>query len=549
MPDAYPVYRLTQEAYDALDGVAQDSPETYLDPDANFAALLKARGISEFLEDTRIATSKPIALSPPDNGSQRRKADIQALDFYRSFQGMTPRAANDERLWAWINHFRLHGYGIERWRINKNANLYNHIRAHWFTAKSAGRQIWQLWQSNTAARTWWLGHTALKAARGSGGAFTAEEALALFAETATYYHTQLRYTFTRHPQVLGEVVRAYIKETRGMKAERGSYSLLGALNLMGGTRVLELLPREDLRERISAESERIMSDPDLVADRRMLRNRKPFRSLSLGAGVQSTALALMAERGEYDLPKPNVAIFADTGWEPAAVYEHLDWLETQLSFPIIRVQSGNIKDHILAGTNPRNGRNYLGIPAHLINPDGKKSVAARQCTANYKVYPINEKLRELLGAKPGERVSKEKHVEIWMGISADEVFRQKPSRDEWSTNRYPLVELGFSRGQLMNWFQEHYPDRYLPRSACIGCPYKSDAEWKWLKVNSPVEFAQAVTVDRALRETPAVRDGITKNGASAYLHRSREPLADVNLDETQDYDDFMNDECEGLCGI
>ena len=53
MPDAYPVYRLTQEAYDALDGIAHSSPETYLDPDANFAALLKARGISEFLEDTR----------------------------------------------------------------------------------------------------------------------------------------------------------------------------------------------------------------------------------------------------------------------------------------------------------------------------------------------------------------------------------------------------------------------------------------------------------------------------------------------------------------
>ena len=79
-----------------------------------------------------------------------------------------------------------------------------------------------------------------------------------------------------------------------------------------------------------------MSDPDMVSDRTKIRNRTPFRSLSLGAGVQSTVLALMAERGEYGLPKPDVAVFADTGWEPPSVYEHLDWLQEQLSFEVVR---------------------------------------------------------------------------------------------------------------------------------------------------------------------------------------------------------------------
>ena len=44
--------------------------------------------------------------------------------------------------------------------------------------------------------------------------------------------------------------------------------------------------------------------------------------LSLGAGVQSTTLALMAAHGEVG-PMPDCAIFADTGWEPRAVREHL----------------------------------------------------------------------------------------------------------------------------------------------------------------------------------------------------------------------------------
>ena len=48
-----------------------------------------------------------------------------------------------------------------------------------------------------------------------------------------------------------------------------------------------------------------------------------LRVLSLGAGVQSTTLALMAARRDID-PMPDCAIFADTGWEPEAVYDHLD---------------------------------------------------------------------------------------------------------------------------------------------------------------------------------------------------------------------------------
>jgi hypothetical protein len=47
-----------------------------------------------------------------------------------------------------------------------------------------------------------------------------------------------------------------------------------------------------------------------------------MRILSLGAGVQSTTMALMAAVGEI-ADKPDAAIFADTGWEPKAVYDHL----------------------------------------------------------------------------------------------------------------------------------------------------------------------------------------------------------------------------------
>src|SRR5262249_18428138 len=64
----------------------------------------------------------------------------------------------------------------------------------------------------------------------------------------------------------------------------------------------------------SGGEERVMPEPGRTtpAD-----GHQPWHTiLSLGAGVQSTTLALLAAGGELALPE--AAIFADTGWEPRA---------------------------------------------------------------------------------------------------------------------------------------------------------------------------------------------------------------------------------------
>ena len=82
----------------------------------------------------------------------------------------------------------------------------------------------------------------------------------------------------------------------------------------------------------------------------------------------------------------------------------------------------------------------------------------------------------------------------------------------------------------------------------MGCPYRTDGEWKWLKSNAPEPFEEAVFIDRALREVPVVRNAITRKG-TAYLYKSRTALSEVDFEGALDYDSFMNDECDGLCGI
>ena len=54
-----------------------------------------------------------------------------------------------------------------------------------------------------------------------------------------------------------------------------------------------------------------------------------LRILSLGAGVQSSTLALMIEGG--GIPMVDAAIFADTLAESKETMEFLNWIKTKLS--------------------------------------------------------------------------------------------------------------------------------------------------------------------------------------------------------------------------
>ena len=538
-----PILKFTQEAYDRLWLVAAQNPEIYLDPDTDFAEVLATHGINHYAEPTGITTSSPISLQPVSS-KNRNQADHQAIGFYQALEGMNPARATDQLMWSWLAHFKLHAYSLERWRRTKTTKLPDYIKAHWF----AENQHSAIWNSNTAARTWWIAHTAIKAADSSAGAFTAQEALDHFSKFAVHYHILIRSAVMRSPILLAEFVRALLNEGQGIKAEAGGMELFRRINLEAGTRLLEVLSRDEIRATILDHLDDIMSRPELVSQRSKLRNRKPaIRSISLGAGVQSTVLALMADRGEHGLPKPDVAVFADTGWEPPHVYKHLDWLESQLSFEVVRVNNGNLRENITNGINPR-GNPYLTIPAFLVNPDGSSAIASRQCTSDYKIKPIHDYLRQRLGLQYGRRAPMGTFAEVWMGISKDEELRAKPSREEWIKTWFPLVELEFNRAQLLNWFKENYPDHYLPRSSCIGCPYHTNSEWKWLRDHDPESFQDAIEVDNALRNNPIVKAGISKKG-NAYLHRLRRPLDEIDFSNTPDYDSVMLDECEGLCGI
>ncbi len=272
--------------------------------------------------------------------------------------------------------------------------------------------------------------------------------------------------------------------------------------------------------------------------------------ISLGAGVQSTTMALMAAAGEIE-PMPDCAIFADTGAEPEHVYKHLEWLMSGvLPFPVHVVSAGNIADDLKRGftTLGSQGR-FAAAPFFIkrMKPNGASyelSMGRRQCTRHYKVDELKKAHRRLLGYAPGTRIPPGL-LTVWIGISLDEAMRARPARDAWQINRHPLLERHITRTQCLEWLAAHgYPRP--GKSACTFCPFRDNASWREMKANDPASFRQAVEVDELVRKGGHMRAWRNE----LFVHRSLTPLAEVDFsDPNADQGDLFNNECEGMCGV
>lgn len=271
--------------------------------------------------------------------------------------------------------------------------------------------------------------------------------------------------------------------------------------------------------------------------------------LSLGAGVQSTTVALMSVEGE--LPKLDYAIFADTGWEPREVYDHLDKLTRvleQAGVTVIRCENGNIrKNHERAyvqkeNYGPQQGR-CASMPLFTKNRKTEKlGMIRRQCTTEHKIVPIEKVIkRDILGIGFRKRWPKEPRVRQWFGISLDEMQRMRTSQRPAIINWYPLIERRMNRHNCLAWLERHGWSA-VPRSACIGCPFKSNYEWRRLRDESPDEWADAVEFDEMIRERGGIRGDL-------FLHSSRVPLAEADLGDDPNQLRLWDDECAGMCGV
>lgn len=223
---------------------------------------------------------------------------------------------------------------------------------------------------------------------------------------------------------------------------------------------------------------------------------------SCGGGVESTAIAALIYSGV--LPKPDIALMTDCGYERKSTWDHVyGTLKPKLAE--VGVDLKIVKTTDYSNSNIFDG-DHLLLPAYS-NAGGKRVKFHTHCNSDWKLRVAKRFLREQ-GVK---------NCQNWVGISLDEIRRARGgSAKRWFAIRYPLIEQSMTREDCL-WYIGHIGWPRPPKTSCYFCPQQTDSEWLKMKNTAPDEWDKAVELDEYIRTIKP----------DTYLHRTLKPLREL----------------------
>ena len=257
---------------------------------------------------------------------------------------------------------------------------------------------------------------------------------------------------------------------------------------------------------------------------------------SSGGGTQSTAITALIVQGR--LPRPDVVIIADTGFEKATTWQYLDSVIrpelAKIGLEVHRVSTEwqSVPEH----GNPmmsHNGNTVL-IPAFSSQTFGSTGKLSGYCSARWKVETRNRYLRSALGIPLRKQ-------RTWIGFSLEESRRATRMMlgEEYKRGliRFPLIhDVPLRREQSIGIVQQMgWPTP--PRSACFMCPNMRDDEWADI---SPEELTQAGELERELQ----------KSDPHIWLHKSCQPIESIDFSRPDNQPELFERACSsGVCFV
>lgn len=271
-----------------------------------------------------------------------------------------------------------------------------------------------------------------------------------------------------------------------------------------------------------------------------------MKILSCGAGMQSTALALMSCENKREIetgnpaPYPLVPIydavyFCDLGSEPCWVYEQVEFIKNACinhNIPFTILKTGLHQDYL----NNFGKSRVVSIPFWSVDEDGKKGKMMRTCTLDYKINAIIKDVKyNLLGYKKYQRLKEEdkKAHEMHIGFSKEEERRCKENPNPLFVNSFPLCEMKLERKDNYKYILEKW-GLNTKASACNFCPFHTNYFFGKIKTLSPKDYEEILRFDDMLeREQPN-----TKIRSKLYISKSRKRIRDLKCEDCQDREVF-----------
>lgn len=268
-----------------------------------------------------------------------------------------------------------------------------------------------------------------------------------------------------------------------------------------------------------------------------------LKILSCGAGMQSTALALMSCENKklgylkhQHVPIYDYIIFCDLGQEADWVYDQVRFIETaceDAGIKFIVLETDLYNDYKKNFGNSR----VVAIPWWTINPDGKRSkIAFRTCTIEYKIAAIERYIRyKVLGYRFRQRTRPEdiKNHEMHIGFSFEELKRCKENPRLMFVNKFPLVDMGVVRADNYAYILEVWGLK-TKGSACLFCPFHQNYFFKYIKEHQPDRYKILLEFDEILES----QQPKSKIKSKLFISRSRKRVKDLEDDECADAQTF-----------
>lgn len=259
-----------------------------------------------------------------------------------------------------------------------------------------------------------------------------------------------------------------------------------------------------------------------------------MKVISYGGGVQSTALLVLAARGEIDF---RTFLFANVGDDS----EHPTTLAYVREIAIPYAASAGLDVHELKRRR-RDGATET-LMQRLNRPDTRSipipvrmangAPGRRNCTADFKIKVVGRWLRE-------HGATAEAPAAVGIGISLDEIHRaNRRRREAHEVIEYPLLDLGLRRDDCERIIAEAGLP-VPPKSSCFFCPFRTVGAWRHQRRHEPELFAQSVRLEETINRRRAAlgRDDV-------YLTRYGIPLTQAIPDESPGEGEA--DEDDGAC--
>jgi hypothetical protein len=259
-----------------------------------------------------------------------------------------------------------------------------------------------------------------------------------------------------------------------------------------------------------------------------------MRVVSYGGGVQSTALLVLAARGEINF---GTFLFANVGddSEHPATLAYVREIATPYAarsgvdvHELKRRRRDGATETLMQRLNRPDTRS-IPIPVRMANG----APGRRNCTADFKIRVVGRWLRE-------HGATAEVPAAVGIGISLDEIHRaNRRRREAHEVIEYPLLDLGLRRDDCKRIITEAGLP-VPPKSSCFFCPFRTVDAWHHQRRYEPELFAQSVRLEETInrRRVALGRDAV-------YLTRYGVPLPLAIPDARPEPDDV--DEDEGQC--